>query len=72
MKINEYKQKVIALFRSGNATEEQWEEMTTAVSIVSERGLDKNVSAIDNLILGPFVECQCGCGTDRREHLDCV
>lgn len=36
MEVREYKDRVIALFRSGRATEDQWEEMATAVRNLSE------------------------------------
>jgi hypothetical protein len=36
--INEYRERVIALFKSGQATEEQWQEMAQAVLESSESG----------------------------------
>lgn len=38
MDINEYKQRVIALFKSGNAADEQWNEMADAVLRCVENG----------------------------------
>lgn len=36
MTITEYKRRVIELFKSGRATEEQWQEMANAVMCASE------------------------------------
>ena len=51
MTITEYKKAVIALFQSGEATIEQWEEMASAVLYISEQG---DCPAID-AVCGP--EC---------------
>lgn len=49
MNIDEYKAAVIALFKSGNATDEQWEEMASCILCASE-GSD-GTDAIDDVIL---------------------
>ena len=36
MNVREYKDKVIELFQSGEATNEQWEEMAEAILFVSQ------------------------------------
>jgi hypothetical protein len=36
MNLSQYEQRVIALFRSGNATDEQYREMARAVACLSE------------------------------------
>lgn len=49
MDVKEYKAKVIDLFRSGRATEEQWQEMASVVLWASEYGT--GVDEIDMTIL---------------------
>ncbi len=48
MDIGEYKDGVIALFRSGNASAEQWDEMAHAVLSCSEN--DDSVPLIDTVV----------------------
>lgn len=50
MNIMEYKDKVIDLFKSGKATEKQWNEMATAVLEISESDQAYIVMDIDNKI----------------------
>lgn len=50
MTINEYKEAVKKLFRSGTATHSQWEEMATAVLSASEGG-DGGARNIDKVVL---------------------
>ena len=47
MNIDEYKNKVIELFKSGKATDEQWAEMADAVLTVFESNGYKKVHMID-------------------------
>jgi hypothetical protein len=49
MTVDEYKEKVISLFKSGKATEAQWEEMAIAVLEESERTWG-NTDEIDRVI----------------------
>jgi hypothetical protein len=48
MNIDEYKQKVIDLFKSGTATEEQWQEMAASVLLNSE--IHDSVPCIDAVV----------------------
>jgi len=48
MTINEYKDKVIQLFKSGNATEEQWDELAEAILYHSENGCMVEVDKVIN------------------------
>ena len=60
MTISEYKAKVIELFRSGQATDKQYEEMASAILTGSENDYE-SVDAIDTTVLGPLQECEdCG------------
>ena len=53
MTINEYKDKVIELFKSGKATEEQYEEMAESVLYMSElqglSSIDSEIEEIDSM-----------------------
>jgi hypothetical protein len=49
MEIDEYKRRVIELFKSGKATEAQWDEMAECVNIGSE--IENAVPHIDETIL---------------------
>ena len=63
MNIGEYKNKVIDLFKSGKATDEQWRELGEAVLKVSETWCDE-ITAIDKTIEPEYFEmetCEC-CG----------
>ena len=55
MDIEEYRAKVISLFRSGEATESHWQEMASAILEVSENEMDNvwgsKVADIDKTIL---------------------
>jgi len=52
MDIEEYKAAVIALFKSGNATDEQWDEMATTVLYRSENEYRSDgVPSIDSVII---------------------
>lgn len=64
MTISEYRAKVIELFRSGQATPSQWEEMANAVLHFSETEYEA-VDAIDAEIFGPLEECK-NCGSFMR------
>lgn len=63
MDIGEYKNKVIDLFKSGKATDEQWQELGKAVLKVSETWCDET-TAIDKIIDPTWFEVEiCGnCG----------
>jgi len=56
MTVDEYKARVIAHFKSGDATDEQWEELAQAVLVVSESGESYLVEAIDDAIGRPEYE----------------
>lgn len=49
MNIDKYKSKVIELFKSGNATEEQWDEMAAAI-LNSSESVPEYVEKIDRAI----------------------
>ena len=51
MTITEYKQKVIDLFKSGKATQAQWEEMAESVLSASENEVS-GVPEIDRTVMG--------------------
>jgi hypothetical protein len=55
MTIQEYKRAVLDLFRSGRATDEQWQEMAECVLWTSEHGLEF-VTAIDAVCCPEEVE----------------
>ena len=75
MNINEYKDKVIDLFRRGNPSEEQWEAMAIALLNFSEAELSRDTqikrNAIDDVILGPEWDCSCGTESNREENCGC-
>lgn len=52
MTVNEYKAKVLELFRGGIATDEEWEEMADAVLECSEGMSSYKVEVIDAHVLG--------------------
>ena len=51
MTITEYMDAVIALFKSGKATENQWREMANAVLRMSESEHGEEVGCIDDVIV---------------------
>jgi len=55
MTCKEYKQKIIELFKSGNVTKEQWDEMAEAVLIMSEN-YSNDTYHIDSVIDPESVE----------------
>ncbi len=60
MNIGEYKNKVIELFKSGKATDEQWQELGKAILKVSETWCDET-TAIDKTIDPEWFEAKhCG------------
>ena len=61
MNINDYKNKVVELFKSGKATDEQWAEMATAV-LESSESQNKTTFMINKQI----EECEC------PECMECV
>lgn len=56
MDSGEYKTRVLTLFRSGEATPGQWDELATLVLYASE-GDNAETELIDTSILGPSVLC---------------
>lgn len=50
MDVDEYRQKVIDLFKSGTATDSQWEEMSHAVLFLSEDNSEEATPDIDKSI----------------------
>lgn len=50
MSISEYREAVIVLFKSGNATDDQWRQMAQAVLLLSE-GECQETCAIDSVVL---------------------
>ena len=72
MNIDEYKNKVIALFKSGKATEEQWQELGKAILKVSETWCDET-TAIDKTIEPEYFEMEtcgnCGYRNPKDNHI---
>lgn len=60
MDIDQYKNKVIDMFRDGTPTVEEWEELATLVLYASE-SVNEQTELIDARILGPLVTCE-ACG----------
>lgn len=57
MDVDEYRQKVIDLFKSGTATDSQWGEMSYAVLFASEGNSEEATPEIDKSIF-PSEELQ--------------
>ena len=53
MTFREYKDKVIELFKSGKATEAQWEAMAASVAHISEHPYDSTILVIDKSVFTP-------------------
>jgi hypothetical protein len=70
MTIDEYKQAVIALFQSREATEEQWNQMASAVLSASNGENPEDVKAIDDIVAGKEVECLT-CGSLYHPNFGC-
>lgn len=68
MNINDYKQAVVELFKSGKATENQWIELGEAILLISElEDSITRVQSIDNTI-DPFVTCRkCLCENLKKK-----
>lgn len=64
MTIEEYKRRVIDLYKSGRATDEQWEAMAECVHMISDEQVLECVDLIDEdktIGGGPLVTCEtCG------------
>ena len=50
-KVNDYRDKVIRLFQSGEATDEMWEEMSACILDTSEGNYNYKVCHIDKRIV---------------------
>lgn len=69
MDIREYKDAVIELFRSGTASDEQWERMANAVLYASERC--EGVECIDRTILaGEIADATFGAAMDFIDSME--
>lgn len=68
MDINEYKDAVIRIFKSGEATESQWQQLAEIVLYASENDF-LSCEAIDRFVFGDCKSCgkilydgECTCG----------
>ena len=71
--VKQYRDEVIELFKSGKATDEQWDAMASILNDASENtdfDPDEHISPIDDTILGKKVACG-NCDTQTRPRLRC-
>jgi len=71
--VDDYKRDVIAIFRDGNATNEQWAAMAAILNNASEGSeydSDDLICPIDDAVLGKRVVCK-HCGSLYRPKCPC-